>query len=367
MPTSLSSSAKRNVRGPTRATTRAARSGSRLTLERPLEALITSSAGLGRDAPVLTKRGEAFARGDHVDGQQGVVDRFDRVTRAHRTPHAPPWRRNAFTTSVAVGIHLASPPSITVSFPASAPDVPPLTGASTKPTPFLAKSAAVLRDVAGSPDVASINSWPCFHASLVPVTMERTSLDVGKTRDHERRPSESLRAASPPPWRASPCRTPWPCRPCGFHTIVSNRLATCAAMGRPNGAQANESDLLDHLSLPASPAPERPNPGLSPGGWQPSLPSQPPKPPQTCYPNICFPQRHDLSPQRSIHDPVAHPYDGAAPEWAGSFAQVRGSLPSRSPPKGLLVISSCSFLSAGLASVMPACTRFIFTSTRARY
>src|ERR1035437_3553276 len=49
---------------------------------------------------------------------------------------------------------------MTVSFPASAPETPPLTGASRKPIPFSARRAAVWRDVAGSPEVQSMRSEP---------------------------------------------------------------------------------------------------------------------------------------------------------------------------------------------------------------
>src|ERR1019366_8484965 len=50
----------------------------------------------------------------------------------------------------------ASPPTMTVSFSASAPDTPPLTGASRKPSPFSARPGAVLRAVAAAANAAAL-------------------------------------------------------------------------------------------------------------------------------------------------------------------------------------------------------------------
>ena len=83
MPTSLSSSARRNVRGQVPVSTRSGTSTS-LTNERPLEAFSTSSAVRGA-TPGLDERRQPLARGQDVDGEERVVHRLERVARADRS------------------------------------------------------------------------------------------------------------------------------------------------------------------------------------------------------------------------------------------------------------------------------------------
>lgn len=98
-----------------------------VALERPEEALMTSR-GLLRGNPLLHQGQKPLPRRPEVHGEEGVVDGLHRMPRPHgaHVDHL-----------LGVGekgpdpLHrLLGPPSITVRVPASAPEVPPETGAS---------------------------------------------------------------------------------------------------------------------------------------------------------------------------------------------------------------------------------------------
>src|ERR1051326_3581452 len=77
----------------------------------------------------------------------------------------------------------ASPPTITVRAPFSAPLTPPLTGASMKSTPCCRSRSAITREVAGSPDVQSTSVAPRFRPArrpLSPSSSASTSGELGR-------------------------------------------------------------------------------------------------------------------------------------------------------------------------------------------
>src|SRR4051812_8695094 len=76
-----------------------------------------------------------------------------------------------------------SAPTMTVRVPARAPLTPPLTGASAKATRWRASVAAILREVAGSPEVQSNNSDPARKPARRPSgpsSRASTSCEVGR-------------------------------------------------------------------------------------------------------------------------------------------------------------------------------------------
>jgi hypothetical protein len=80
-------------------------------------------------------------------------------------------------------IIVSSPPHMIVRTPFIAPETPPLTGASTNPTPRSESRAAMRRDVAGSPDVQSTSVAPRSNASSMPSfpsSRASTSREVGR-------------------------------------------------------------------------------------------------------------------------------------------------------------------------------------------
>ncbi len=77
----------------------------------------------------------------------------------------------------------SSPPHITVSVPASAPETPPLTGASMNAMPRSASRAAMRRELAGSPEVQSMRSVPAdipARRPSGPSSSPSTSREVGR-------------------------------------------------------------------------------------------------------------------------------------------------------------------------------------------
>ena len=89
-----------------------------------------------------------------------------------------------------------------------APLVPPLTGASTKPTPRSARRAAMRRELAGSPEVQSIRSAPPRKPARrpsEPSSTASTSREVGRQVSTISAAAAASRgvAATRAPWRAA--------------------------------------------------------------------------------------------------------------------------------------------------------------------
>src|SRR3990170_2551108 len=179
--------------------------------------------------------------------------------------------------------HVSSPPTITVSLPASAPATPPLTGASTNPTLLAPSRLASSREVNGSPEVASINNCPARQAPPAASATPQTSRDVGRqvmttSTCFTRAPGES---ATRTPVACANSRARAAVR---FQTTVSNRPATCLAIGRPiapNPINPTRSAItlraFASSTAPPSAASSRPSPGRR--SAPPHDPAQNPGPP----------------------------------------------------------------------------------------
>ena len=180
MPTSLSSKASRNVRGNARVTTR---SGKRfiLAFDRPLEALITSSATSAR-TPAFSSATSPSAVPQMCIASSALLTALS-ASPVPITPQCtmrvPKWASTGRTRSSTA----SSPPTITVSAAFSAPTTPPDTGASMKAMPCSASRAAMRREVAESPDVQSTRTDPRAIVASSPVgpsSSDSTSRETGK-------------------------------------------------------------------------------------------------------------------------------------------------------------------------------------------
>ena len=152
-----------------------------LALLRPLEALITSSASAGSTPAFLSAASPSAV--DQMWIASSALFTLLSAWPAPTGPQCTSFSPKASSTSRTRAKSAASPPTITVSVAASAPDVPPLTGASRKCTPRAASTVASRRDVAGSPEVQSTNTVFAAIASRSPsaaVTTCSTSRELGR-------------------------------------------------------------------------------------------------------------------------------------------------------------------------------------------
>ena len=196
MPTSLSSSASRKVRGHAPVSTR---SGTRvsLTKDRPLEPLMTSSA-VRAGTPAFTSAASPSPTARMFTARNALFTALS----ASPAPIGPtctirlPISARTGRARSNVG---SSAPTMIVRVPASAPLVPPLTGASANPTARAARRAAIRRDPAGSPEVQSIRSAPVARPARSPSGPSRsasTSREVGRQVTTTAAPSAASRGVA---------------------------------------------------------------------------------------------------------------------------------------------------------------------------